>query len=145
MIRRALTLMCCGAGLAGAWPAAASADNGNLWLYGTAATGDTGQPVLGGTGPGIAGLTTGGYEATWQGPDGVLTTAGSNGSGRLGLAMAKASSPAITAGRSARSNAGRPSATTSALGLARSSSEVATCPFDPVTAIRISQTAPARP
>ncbi len=90
MIRRALTLVACVAGLVSAWPAAASADNGNLWLYGTAATGDTGQPVLGGTGPGIAGLTTGGYEATWQGPDGVLTTTGSNGSGRLQMATQEA-------------------------------------------------------
>ena len=73
MIRRALTLAACAVGLASAWPAVASADNGNLWLYGTAATGDTGQPVLGGTGPGITGLsTTGGYETAWQGPDGVL-------------------------------------------------------------------------
>jgi hypothetical protein len=34
----ALALVACLAGLAAAWPAAALADNGNLWLYGTGPT-----------------------------------------------------------------------------------------------------------
>ena len=42
-------------------------------------------------------------------------------------------------------NAGRPSAATSALIPARSSSDVATWPFEPVTAIRIIGTVPVRP
>ena len=94
-VRWLLVAMVLSAGLALASPAVGLADDGDLWLYGTAATGDTQLQVLGGTGPAIAGLTTGGFETAWQGADGVLTTAGSNGSGRLGLSMAAGTDPAI--------------------------------------------------
>jgi hypothetical protein len=95
VIRRLLVLGALAGGLFAASPGAALGANGDLWVYGTASTGDTGAAVLGGTAPAVAGLSTGGFEVAYQDANGALSTAGSNGSGGLGLSMAAGTSPAI--------------------------------------------------
>lgn len=81
--------------LPAAGPATAGADPGDLWTYGTAGTADTQQPLMAGTNPSIAPLTTGGYEIAAQASNGAVLTAGNDGAGALPLGMAAGTSPAI--------------------------------------------------
>ena len=89
------TLLVAGA-MAGT-PAVAPAAAGDLWMYGTSGTGDTGLGMAGGTSPSIAGLAHGGYEAAFQANTGILWVTGSAGTIDTGLGMAPGTSPGIAA------------------------------------------------
>jgi hypothetical protein len=70
--------------------------NGDLWLYGRAAEGDTGLGMLAGTSPSITNLQSGGYQVAFQASTGVLWTMGTDGTYNTGEAMAAGTSPVIT-------------------------------------------------
>jgi hypothetical protein len=73
------------------------ANTTNLWVTGSAGTGDLGLGMMPGTSPSIAAMPGGGYEVAFQANTGNLWVTGSAGTGDLGLGMRSGTSPSIAA------------------------------------------------
>ena len=85
------------ANISGGHEEAFQANNGYLYIWGTAASGNTQLGMTAGTSPSIAALASGGYEVAFQAAGGHLWVYGSAGTFDTGLGMAVGTSPAIAA------------------------------------------------
>lgn len=67
-----------------------------MWIVGKDNKGAMNLGMKPGTSPSITGLSNGGWEASFQAPDGRLWVIGSDNKGALDLGLADGSSPAIS-------------------------------------------------
>ncbi len=84
-------------GSTGSYQAALQANTGNLWVAGTAGTGDQRLGMMRGTSPSTTKLTTGAYAVAFQANTGNLWVTGATGTRDLGLGMMAGTSPSIAA------------------------------------------------